>query len=149
MWIQGEPKTPGYYLLEFSGGDRFVVVNAFIDDENVFRMEEVTYGPAGYVEDTTDVITQHLPIPKPLPKDSPVIQLKLGMTKAQVRELLGPPDNWGGVTNKYKEPCIWLYEDLQLTFWVQKYRTPYPGPELIGVRDLSQTRNEKEFADVP
>lgn len=63
MWIDGEPEKPGWYLLQFSGGDRFVVVRAFIDDENIFRMED--QNDLGYVKDVVDVITSFLPIPEP------------------------------------------------------------------------------------
>lgn len=64
-------------------------------------------------------------------------KLKIGMTKADVRELLGPPEAWGGTSRKYREPCIWKYGTLQLTFLTKKYRTPYPGPVLIRVTDTN------------
>jgi hypothetical protein len=59
--------------------------------------------------------------------------IRLGMTKADLRILLGSPDCWGGVTRKYKEPCIWKYDNAEFYWQVKKYRTPYPGPELVGV----------------
>lgn len=66
MWLKGEPTEPGWYLLEFSGGDRFVVVRAFIDDDNIFRLED--QNDFGYVADVVDVITKYLPIPDPDPR---------------------------------------------------------------------------------
>ncbi len=57
----------------------------------------------------------------------------VGMTKADVRNLLGPPDAWGGTSRKYKEPCIWLYGKVEFFFLTKKYRMPYPGPILTGV----------------
>jgi hypothetical protein len=57
----------------------------------------------------------------------------IGMTKADVRSLLGPPDAWGGTSRKYKEPCIWLYGKVEFFWGTKKYRTPYPGPKLYGV----------------
>lgn len=60
-------------------------------------------------------------------------KIRLGMTKADLRVLLGPPDCWGGVTRKYKEPCIWKYDGVEFYWLVKKYRIPYPGPELVGV----------------
>jgi hypothetical protein len=65
-WIKGEPTTPGWYLLQFSGGDRFVVVKAFYDEENIFRMED--QNNMGYVCDVVDVIMSYLPIPEPPPR---------------------------------------------------------------------------------
>lgn len=68
--------------------------------------------------------------------------LSLGMTKAAVRGLLGPPTDWSRRTRDYPEPMIWKYYDLELTFWTTKKRTPYPGPPLIRVRDLSLPENQ-------
>jgi hypothetical protein len=66
-------------------------------------------------------------------------KIELEMTKAQIQELLGPPDDVGGTSRKYKEPCVWKYngEDkntyLQLTFWTHRYPDKTPAT-LIGVR---------------
>lgn len=59
--------------------------------------------------------------------------IHVGMTKADVRALLGQPDGWGGTSRKYKEPCIWLYGNVEFWFVTKKYRIPYPGPKLHGV----------------
>ncbi len=64
------------------------------------------------------------------------MKLKLGMTKAEVRALLGPPDCWSTITRNYPEPMIWKYGNLELTFWTKKKRrVPYPGPVLIRVKE--------------
>jgi hypothetical protein len=59
--------------------------------------------------------------------------IRLGMTKAEVRQLLGPPDDWGNTSRKYREPSIWLYRQIEIWFERRPYRTPFPGPPLIGV----------------
>jgi hypothetical protein len=59
--------------------------------------------------------------------------IHIGMTKADVRNLLGPPDAWGGTSRKYKEPCIWLYGKVEFWFVVKKYITPNEGAILAGV----------------
>lgn len=96
-WIPGEPKTPGYYLLEFSGGDRFVVVNAYFDVEEMFRMEDADKGgfvmeqftTGGWVKDTTDIITQHLLIPKPGEPVSTTIFYSIASNPSQVDKETG------------------------------------------------------------
>src|SRR4051812_30284889 len=73
------------------------------------------------------------------------VKLNLGMTKAEVRELLGPPDAWSRTTRNYIEPAIWKYGDLELTFWIQKRRRiPYPGPVLLGIRDASRDHEDND-----
>lgn len=62
-WKEGEPKIPGWFVLEFSGGDRFVVVHAFYDGDFIFRMEDANTG--AYVHDVVDIIINHYPIPWP------------------------------------------------------------------------------------
>jgi hypothetical protein len=59
--------------------------------------------------------------------------LRLGMTKAEVRALLGPPPRWGSTTRKYREPGIWAYGPIELWFERRPSRTPWPGPRLTGV----------------
>ena len=61
-----------------------------------------------------------------------------GMTKADVRNLLGEPPMHSHATRKYKEPMIWRYGKYEFWFDVQKYRTPYPGPKLTTVFDESK-----------
>jgi hypothetical protein len=60
-------------------------------------------------------------------------RIRLGMTKAEVRDVLGPPDNWGNTSRRYREPSIWKYGDVEFWFERRKSRTPWPGPPLIGV----------------
>jgi hypothetical protein len=67
-------------------------------------------------------------------------KIRLGMTKADVRELLGPPDAWGNTSRKYRDPSIWLYGAVE--FWFQQipHRTPWPGPRLEGVYTEDESR---------
>ncbi len=58
-----------------------------------------------------------------------------GMTKAQVREVLGPPEYWGVTSRKYKEPRIWGYDGIEFWFNIKPWRAKYPGPELVTVFD--------------
>jgi len=60
-------------------------------------------------------------------------RLRLGMTKAAVRALLGPPGAWGNTSRKYREPSTWLYGRIELWFERHPYRVPRPGPCLVGV----------------
>jgi hypothetical protein len=60
-------------------------------------------------------------------------QLRLGLTKADVRAVLGPPHRWGNTSRKYREPCIWAYGAIELWFERRPGRTPWPGPRLTGV----------------
>lgn len=66
-------------------------------------------------------------------------KIHLGMTKADVRSLLGPPDGWGVTSRKYREPRIWVYGNIEFWFLIKKYRTPYPGPRLVGIYQESPT----------
>ena len=78
-------------------------------------------------------------------QEEQLAELKLGMTKDEVRALLGPPDDWSNTTRAYIEPMIWKYGDLELTFLTRKKRRiPYPGPPLIGVRDSSGDADEND-----
>ncbi len=67
MWVKGQPTNPGWYLLEFSGGDRFVVVKAFYDEESEgeLRLEDQNSNMGCYINDVVDVIVAFLPIPEP------------------------------------------------------------------------------------
>ncbi|HEY8505168.1 MAG TPA: hypothetical protein VIL46_11345 [Gemmataceae bacterium] len=60
-------------------------------------------------------------------------KIRLGMTKAEIRELLGPPDQWGNTSRKHREPSIWMYGRTE--FWFERIprRTPWPGPKLVGL----------------
>ena len=42
--------------------------------------------------------------------------IRLGMTRNQVRAVLGEPDDVGGTSRKYKIPCCWKYGDVEF-FW--------------------------------
>lgn len=42
--------------------------------------------------------------------------VRLGMMRAQVRELLGPPDDVGGTSCKHRTPTIWKYGDIEFHF---------------------------------
>lgn len=39
-----------------------------------------------------------------------------GMSREQVRSLLGEPDAMGGTSRKYRRPCVWLYGSIELYF---------------------------------
>jgi hypothetical protein len=56
-----------------------------------------------------------------------------GMTKADIRRLLGPPQAWGNTSRRYSEPSVWAYEGVEFWFERRPYRIPWPGPKLIGV----------------
>jgi hypothetical protein len=60
-------------------------------------------------------------------------RLHPGMTKAEVRELLGPPEAWGCTSRRYREPSIWKYGDVEFWFEQRRGRTAWPGPKLPGV----------------
>lgn len=55
--------------------------------------------------------------------------LRLGMSRAEVVELLGPPDDVGGSTRKYRTPCIYKYGGLELSF------EPWKSGGLVWVYD--------------
>jgi hypothetical protein len=42
--------------------------------------------------------------------------LRSGMTIAAVEELLGPPDDSGGASRRFKQPSIYLYGNLEIHF---------------------------------
>ena len=60
-------------------------------------------------------------------------EIRLGMTKAQVREVLGPPAVWGGTSRRYCEPSIWKYGAIEFWFETRPGRISWPGPALKGV----------------
>lgn len=43
-------------------------------------------------------------------------QVRLGMSDADVRPILGPPGQVGGKSRKYREGNLWRYGDLELGF---------------------------------
>jgi hypothetical protein len=55
------------------------------------------------------------------------------MSKADVRELLGPPDAWGNSSNRYRDPSIWAYGGIEFWFEQRPGRTPWPGSKLRSV----------------
>jgi hypothetical protein len=71
-------------------------------------------------------------------------RLRLGMAKAEVRDLLGPPDDWGGTSRRRREPSIWKYGEVELWFETGRRRTDWPGPKLHGVyvEDVGHRRGE-------
>jgi hypothetical protein len=40
----------------------------------------------------------------------------MGMTRAELRALLGEPDDVGCISRKYKVPSIWKYGDVEFAF---------------------------------
>lgn len=42
--------------------------------------------------------------------------LRSGMTKSAVEALLGPPDDTGGASRRFKQPSIYLYGNLEIHF---------------------------------
>ena len=47
-------------------------------------------------------------------------QIRRGMTRAELRTLLGEPDDIGGTSRKYKVPSIWKYGDVEFAFPMAK-----------------------------
>jgi hypothetical protein len=43
-------------------------------------------------------------------------RLRLGMTRAELHGILGPPDEEGGTSRKYRMPSIYKYGDVQFVF---------------------------------
>jgi hypothetical protein len=43
-------------------------------------------------------------------------QIREGMTRAELRALLGDPDDVGCTSRKYKEPSIWKYGEVEFAF---------------------------------
>jgi hypothetical protein len=42
--------------------------------------------------------------------------VRLGMTRAELHVILGPPDDEGGTSRKYRMPSIYKYGDVQFVF---------------------------------
>lgn len=45
-----------------------------------------------------------------------ICPLRLGMTRDQLKAVLGEPDAVGGESRKYPEPAIWKYDELEFHF---------------------------------
>jgi len=43
-------------------------------------------------------------------------KLRVGMSREEVLALLGPPDDVGGTSRKYREPAIFKYGQVELHF---------------------------------
>jgi len=43
-------------------------------------------------------------------------RVRLGMTRSELLDLLGRPDQEGGTSRKYRMPCIYKYGDVQFVF---------------------------------
>lgn len=43
-------------------------------------------------------------------------KIRLGMSRVELRAILGPPDDEGGTSRKYKFPSIYKYGDVQFVF---------------------------------
>lgn len=43
-------------------------------------------------------------------------QIRVGMTREEVVAALGPPDDTGGTSRKYRTPAIYKYGDIELHF---------------------------------
>jgi hypothetical protein len=43
-------------------------------------------------------------------------QIKLGITRMELRGMLGPPDEEGGTSRKYKVSSIYKFGDIQFVF---------------------------------
>jgi hypothetical protein len=43
-------------------------------------------------------------------------QIRLGMTRGELLGVLGPPNEEGGTSRKYKKPSIYKYGDVQFVF---------------------------------
>lgn len=42
--------------------------------------------------------------------------IRLGMTREEIRDRLGDPDDMGGTLRKYRTPSIWKYGEVELFF---------------------------------
>jgi len=47
-------------------------------------------------------------------------QIRKGMTRAELRALLGEPDDVGGTSRKYKVPSVWKYGEVEFAFSAAK-----------------------------
>ena len=58
-------------------------------------------------------------------------KLKFGMNREEVTYALGPPDDTGGTSKKYRTPSVYKYGDTELWF------EPWKDGTLHAVRDKS------------
>lgn len=54
--------------------------------------------------------------PRSLPSVDVTGRIRIGMTRAEVIEALGPPDDVGGTSRKYRTPSIFKYGEIELHF---------------------------------
>jgi hypothetical protein len=45
-----------------------------------------------------------------------ICPVRLGMTRDELKAILGEPDNVGGTTRKHPTPAIWKYNDVEFHF---------------------------------
>jgi hypothetical protein len=45
-----------------------------------------------------------------------ICPVRLGMTRAELKTILGEPDAVGGTSRKHRTPAIWTYDDLEFHF---------------------------------
>ena len=53
-----------------------------------------------------------------------ITKLHLGMTRDEVKQLFGEPPIWGGVSRKYRTPCVYRYGRIELGFGPYKNSGP-------------------------
>lgn len=46
-------------------------------------------------------------------------KVQVGMTREEVKQILGEPDDFGGVSRKYRTPRVYKYGDIQYFFGPQ------------------------------
>ncbi len=44
------------------------------------------------------------------------MSIRIGMTRAEVLEVIGEPESKGTGSNKYPRPCVWKYGPIELLF---------------------------------
>ena len=47
-------------------------------------------------------------------------RVRIGMTREEVLAALGPPDDTGGTSRKYRSPCIYRFGRIELHFEPRK-----------------------------
>lgn len=79
-------------------------------------------------------------------------KVKIGMTRDEVVNILGQPDDMGGTSRKYKTPCVYLYGTIELHFapWkagpLIKFYTEDPDKcELVIQLNKAQTSEEQSI----
>jgi hypothetical protein len=64
-----------------------------------------------------------------------VDRISIGMTREEVVEALGPPDDVGGTSRKYRTPSIYKYGDIELHF------EPWKSGRLVMAYTEDEDRN--------